>query len=162
MRVRQHETKGLFTAALLAVLVGLVGLAGAIRLAQSAAELGPVVGDIISFDPSRRVPRDAPPRIEAEREGQVVCILDLATIHRLGGSLVIETRSPRPTRTYGVHWAGQRSSDDPRDCGRSAELVMTEDNLEMLAMAAGGFGVSHRRLVPTAAWTTGGAPAKTR
>ena len=85
MRVHHHQErfKGAYTVALvilLILLVGMVGLAGAIRLAQSAAEIGPQVGDIINFDPARRVPRDAPPRMTVNRDGAAPCVVDIRTL----------------------------------------------------------------------------------
>jgi hypothetical protein len=158
MRARhQEKAKGAYTVTLLVMLillVGLVGLAGAIRLAQSAAEFGPQVGDIVAFDPARRVPRDAPARMTVQREAAAPCVLELHTLHRLGGSLVVESRSPRPNRLYRVHWAGTASAEGPGNCGAEADLTVDEETLEQLAMAAGGFGPS--RNLPAAKARRGG------
>ena len=160
MRVHHHQErfKGAYTVALvilLILLVGMVGLAGAIRLAQSAAEIGPQVGDIINFDPARRVPRDAPPRMTVNRDGAAPCVVDIRTLHRFGGSLMIESRSPRPNRVYRVHWAGRQSAEGADNCGADAVLTLDDDTLDILAMAAGGFGPSHRQPVPGQAWRSG-------
>ena len=157
MQAKHHESKGLFTAVVLGVLVALVGLGGAIKLAQSAAELGPQVGDMVTFEPGRHIPHDTLPQVTAGRNGQPDCVLDLGVIRRFGGSLVIETRTPRPDRAYRVHWAGLRSSDGTGNCGGSAELMLSDDKLEELAIAAGGYGVSHKQLVPVSLWSSRGA-----
>lgn len=135
--------------AVLAVVVALVGLGGAIRLAQSAAELGPQVGDILTFDPSHRITYDKPPQITARRLDGLKCVLNIATMHRLGGSLVIEARSPLPHRTYTLHWAGRHSSTGPSDCGGAAELRLSQDKLDILALAVGGYGASKTELAPS-------------
>ena len=41
-----------------------------------------------------------------------------------------------------MHWAGPRSSNDGSDCGSSADLLVNLEDIEVLAMAAGGYGVS--------------------
>jgi hypothetical protein len=42
-----------------------------------------------------------------------------------------------------VHWAGGRTSDGATDCGRSADLVMNREELQLLSNAVGGPGVEH-------------------
>lgn len=148
MQAKHHEAKDLITTAVLVVLVGLVGLGGAIRLAQSAAELGPQVGDILTFEPDAHDGHDTATEVTARRDGQPNCVLVTGVLRRLGGSLVIEARTPLPKRQYRVHWAGVRSSDGPDSCGASAELVIGNNTLEILAMTAGGYGASRKQLAP--------------
>ena len=157
MQAKHHETAGLVTTAVLAVVVALVGLGGAIRLAQTAADFGPQVGDILSFDPGHKLTYDDPPRITVERAGLPACELDIRTMHRLGGSLVIEARSPMPNRIYTLQWAGRHSSTGPADCGASAELRLSQDNLDVLALAVGGYGVSQDQLAANGLWRSGGS-----
>lgn len=152
MQARHHEAASLVTTAVLAVVVALVGLGGAIRLAQSAANLGPQVGDILAFEPSRHLNYDSPPQVIADRGKMPQCVLDVGVIHRLGGSLIIESRSPMPNRIYRVHWAGQHSSNGSTDCGASAELQLSTENLDVLALAAGGYGVSHQQRAANTVW----------
>ena len=75
-------------------------------------------------------------------------------MHANGGSVVIEAREPRASFGYRVHWAGARSSDDGTDCGASADLLMNQEDIEVLAMAAGGFGVPASK--QSAFWSRGG------
>ena len=162
MRAGHHETTGVVTTAVLVVLVALVGLGGAIRLAQNAAELGPQVGDILTFAPGQRMPYDTPPQVKAERDSLPQCVLDTALMHRLGGSVIIESRSALPDRIYTVHWAGRHTSDGAADCGESAELTLTQEKLDMLALAVGGYGVSHQQLASNTSEHPDGSPHATR
>lgn len=141
-----HDDKptGLLPAALLAVVVALVGLAGAVRIARTAVELGPAVGDIVQFDPRSYLPVDVHTQVAATRADTTACMLDLETIHGNGGSLIVEQRyigDGGPS--FRVHWAGERTSQGGTDCGRAADLMLDDANLDLLAMAAGGWGVAH-------------------
>src|SRR6185312_3130003 len=163
MRTKDDKSDGkLISAALLAVVVALVGLAGAVKIAQSSVNFGPAVGDIITFDPSGKLPRDLHTQVAVARNGRAVCVLDLATVHRDGGSLIVEQRAVNAAAPYRVHWAGKRSSQGAQDCGASADLLIDESNLDLLAMAAGGWGVSHKHLVPATLWSQGGTAPATR
>jgi len=148
MRADHGKTSsGLLTAALLAIVASLTGVAGAVKLAQTAVNWGPGVGDMISFDPRAVMSEDLQPQTVLARNGERECVLDLSTLHKTGGSLVIEARVPGSPPRYQVHWAGKQSSADQYDCGASAELTLDSANLDMLAMAAGGWGPRHRPLI---------------
>ncbi|HUB12488.1 MAG TPA: hypothetical protein VMB34_11055 [Acetobacteraceae bacterium] len=135
---------------MLAVVVSLTGLAGAVKIAQTAATFGPAVGDIVQFQPQSRTPVDVTTQINATRVGGAACMLDVDILHRIGGSLVVEERLPGAPDTprYRVHWAGQRSANGTRNCGGQADLMLDESNLDVLAMAAGGWGVGHKHIEP--------------
>jgi hypothetical protein len=153
MRVNDGKSSGLGTVLLSMAALALAGMVGTISLIHQVGELGPKVGDIISFDPLESMPRDMKARIAASLADDprgTACTLDVRTIHANGGSLIIETRVPGTTPLYRVHWAGPRSSMSGADCGTSAELMLSQDDLEVLAMAAGGFGASARKLTQTA------------
>ena len=77
-------------------------------------------------------------------------------MHDHGGSLVIEARLPQIQRGFRVHWAGRHTSNDGADCGTSAELLVNQDDLEVMAIAAGGFGVAAAKLARGSLWS---APA---
>ena len=141
------SSSGLLTLALLAIVASLTGVAGAVKLAQTAVNWAPGVGDMISFDPGAVMPDDLQPQTVLARNGERECMLDLNTLHKTGGSLVIETRVPGNPLRYQVHWAGRQSSRDQYDCGTSAELTLDSANLDMLAMAAGGWGPMHQALI---------------
>ena len=68
-------------------------------------------------------------------------MLDVRAMHAGGGSVVIEAREPRAGFGYLVHWAGGPSSNDGADCGTSADLLINIEDIELLAMAAGGYGL---------------------
>jgi hypothetical protein len=157
MRAHDDKSHGLLPAALLAVVVALVGLAGAVRIARTAVELGPAVGDIVQFEPQGYMPLDTKTQVTAARLDTTGCVLDLAAIHRNGGSLVVEQRylgdgNPR----YRVHWAGGRSAEGAADCGREADLMLDDTNLDLLAMAAGGWGVGHKHVATSDIWSGDG------
>jgi hypothetical protein len=144
------------------VVIALAGMVGTIGLLREVGELGPKVGDIVTFDPLEASSRDMRARIAAtpadDRPG-VACVLDVRAMHAVGGSVVIEARQPQTLSGFRVHWAGARSSDDPTDCGASADLLLSQEDIEILAMAAGGYGVSARKL---AANSLGNSPASTQ
>lgn len=136
-------SNGMLTASLTAVAVALAGLAGAVTLAETAKGLGPDVGDIISFDTRAGMPGDVLSQTVWARNGGRECILDVDTLHDTGGSLIVEARVPGDDPAYRVHWAGRRSSPGRQDCGRAAELTLDDTNLDVLALAAGGWGPVH-------------------
>lgn len=148
MRADHGKTSGgLLTAALLAVVASLTGVAGAVKLAQTAVSLAPSVGDMISFDPKAVMSDDMQSATVLARKGEGECMLDLDTLHKTGGSLVVEARLPGNPARYEVHWAGKHSSRGQYDCGTSAELTLDYENLDILAMAAGGWGPMHQPLL---------------
>ena len=109
------------------------------------SEFGPHVGDIISFAPAPDAPSDVSARIMVARAGGGACSLDFGLIQQGGGSLVIEARRPDLAQPYQAHWAGPGDSD----CGRSADLLVSDSDMSLLAIAAGGYGVGGKRLTPT-------------
>jgi hypothetical protein len=157
MRAHDHKSAGLLPGALLAVLVALVGLAGAVKIARSAMSLGPTVGDILQFDPQGFLPLDLRTRVAAERTDASGCMLDVEAIHRAGGSLVVEQRYPgNGNLRYRVHLAGRGNVGSSSECGREADLTLDDTNLELLAMAAGGWGVAHKHVSPSQLWSDAG------
>lgn len=155
------NSSGLLSAALLAIVVSLTGVAGAVKLAETAVNLGPGVGDIISFDTKTRMPGDMNSQVVMARAGGGECMLDLDTLHRDGGSLIVEARVPSNPPAYQVHWAGKHSSGGQYNCGTSAELTVEGSNLDMLAMAAGGWGPTHRPLIDMSFLGWGGRQERT-
>jgi hypothetical protein len=127
----------ILAATLLAVVSGMAGIV------HQAAGLGPRVGDLVAFDPAHHAPFDSTVRLTASRLRQTSCVLDVATMQKSGGSLVLERRGSEPDRLYRVHWSGLRTSDDADDCGGQADLVLSRTDIDLLATAAGGFGVDH-------------------
>src|SRR5579883_3142516 len=144
MRVHDSNSVGAGSILLGIVAIALAGMVGTIELIHQVGELGPKVGDIISFDPLDSFSRDMRARvaaIPAEDKPGVACVLDVRAMHADGGSVIIEAREPRTSFAYRVHWAGSRSATDGGDCGSSADLLVNIDDVELLAMAAGGYGV---------------------
>jgi hypothetical protein len=141
------NSSGLLSGALLAIVISLTGVAGAVKIAETAVNLGPGVGDIISFDTMAKMPGDLDSQVVAAQSGGRECMLDLGTLHRDGGSLIVEARVPGNQPAYQVHWAGKQSSASQYNCGSSAELTVDATNLNLLAMAAGGWGPTHYPLI---------------
>jgi len=118
---------------------------GAGTVMQSGA-FRPGVGDIVVFRPDHHAsdmwratvpatvvtPLDQPFR---------TCALNSTVMISAGGSLIVEARYDDGTALYRLHWAGGRTAADGRDCGSSAELMVSRVDLRKLATAAGGFGV---------------------
>jgi hypothetical protein len=148
MRADHGKTSsGLLTAALVVVVVSLTGVAGVVKLAQTAVDLAPGVGDVISFDNKAVMPDDMQSQTVLAHDIGGECMLDLDTLHNTGGSLIVEARVPGNPASYQVHWAGKESSPGQYNCGSSAELTLDDANLDMLAMAAGGWGPIHQPLL---------------
>jgi hypothetical protein len=144
MRANDSKSSGLGSVLLGVVAIALAGMAGTLGLIHQVGELGPKVGDIVVFDPLARMSRDMSaslPAMLANGQPGVACVMDVRTIHANGGSVIIEAREPHADFGYRVHWAGARSSDDGANCGSTADLLMNLEDIEVLAMAAGGYGV---------------------
>jgi hypothetical protein len=144
MRANDSKASGLGTVLLSVIAIALAGMAGTLGLIHQVGELGPKVGDIVVFDPLAPMSRDmgaSLPAMSANGQPGVACVMDVRTIHANGGSVIIEAREPHATLGYRVHWAGARSSDDGTNCGSTADLLMNLEDIEVLAMAAGGYGV---------------------
>ncbi len=155
MQVSGGNSSGVFTVILSMVVLALAGTVGTIGLLRQVGELGPKVGDIVSFDPRETISRDVQAKIAATRAGDragAACALNVSAMHAGGGSVVIEARQPQTSRGYRVHWAGAHGSDDPAGCGASADLLLNQEDIETLAMAAGGYGVAARRLAANSLW----------
>jgi hypothetical protein len=156
MQANGSNWSGVSSVILGVVVLSLAGTVGTIGLLRQIGELGPNVGDIVSFDPHETLSRDMQTKIAATRAGDrtgATCILDVSAMHAGGGSVVIESRQPETNSGYRVHWAGAHSSDDPANCGASADLLLNQEDIEILALAAGGYGVSARKLAANSLWS---------
>jgi hypothetical protein len=155
MQVNGRNSSGVSSVILGMIVLGLAGMVGTIGLLREVGEFGPKVGDIIAFDPLETLSRDTQTKVTATwasgRPG-ITCILDVTAMHAGGGSVVIEARQPHAIGAYRVHWAGARSNDDVDGCGSSADLLLNLEDVEVLALAAGGYGVSDRRLAANTLW----------
>lgn len=112
-------------------------------LAQLASGRAPETGDIIAF-PGTRTPLISATSFTARRAittSGMSCTLDVQTMQRSGGSLVVEASEFSPSRIFRVHWAGVRTSSNHDDCGSSADLLLNNNQIFALIFAAGGKGV---------------------
>jgi hypothetical protein len=105
-----------------------------------AGRVAPAVGDIIVFRTNDASFREPDARIAVHRPNQYGCILNLNTLHRTGGSLIVEAQLADPAPAFRLHWAGERTSTDSGDCGHSADVIVDPVDLRNLANAAGGRG----------------------
>ncbi len=122
----------------------LLAAAGAVNIASLIMRNGPGVGDIITFDYARGNPFGNDTRLLVHRPDQFACVLDLNTLKANGGSIIVEARTPGESRTIQVHWAGSKTSADTGDCGPVADLIVDHHDMDILAVAAGGYGVTRR------------------
>jgi hypothetical protein len=145
MRANDSKSSGAGSVLLGIAAVALAGMIGTVGLIHQVDQLGPKVGDIVAFDPLRGMARDMRtqlPAIPADDRPGVACVLDVRVMHAAGGSMIIEAREPGDSFNYRIHWAGARTSNDGADCGPSADLLVSLEDIHVLAMAAGGFGVA--------------------
>jgi hypothetical protein len=134
---------------------GLIGIA-------SRVEFGPHVGDMVAFDPpaaqtgtlgdnpAEGMPTSLTSRVTPAKATGGLCSLDLTVIRQGGGSLIVEARRPGDAFPYQAHWAGLREGDT--DCGRSADLLLSDSDMSLLAIAAGGYGVPENRRFVAPPW----------
>jgi hypothetical protein len=136
----ESKTSGIGTVLLSVAVIALTGMVGTIGLIREVADIGPKVGDIVAFEPLD--------------QATVACVLDVRAMHAGGGSVIIESRQPMTLYGMRVHWAGARTSNDGMNCGSSAELLLNQDDIEVLAMAAGGFGVPASKTLHLPFWNS--------
>jgi hypothetical protein len=134
---------------LLPVIAGL----GCVLLALSAvnaiaamAHLRPHIGDIVAFTPSADQGFENNTRLIVHRPDQFGCVLDLNVLRHTGGSLMVESQVAETTGSFRVHWAGQRTSTDNANCGAQADLILDGQELDILALSAGGYGAGTKHL----------------
>jgi hypothetical protein len=110
-------------------------------------EVGPDVGEIVTFDPHDGPKRWEMPGIPARfAEGATLrpnCVMTPSVIADGGGSFVIESKQLAHPPVFLVHWSGQRTDNGAQDCGGSADLLLSLIQLRALANVAGGYGVVH-------------------
>ena len=156
MRANDSKSSGIGTVLLGVTAVALAGMVGTVGLLQTVGDLGPKVGEIVSFDPMNAASRDMKVEIttvRADDRSGTTCVLDAGTMRANGGSLIVEARLPQTPTRFRVHWAGGGSSPGATNCGAAADLLLTQEDLDLIAMAAGGFGVVERRLTRIASRT---------
>ena len=134
--------------ALVAAAFGLTA-AVTVNAIVALAYAAPEVGHIVTFAPSATELSTDSTRLGVHRLGRADCVLDLGVLRRSGGSLVVDMRLGGDPGSFRVHWAGARTSDDPRNCGGDVDLIVGRRDLDLLALAAGGYGLG-AKLMPTA------------
>ena len=132
------------TAVLGSLIAALLASSVAMVSAATRIEIGPKVGDILVFPRGAHMPTDWEFTVMTTAVPAATCSLSPAIMAAEGGSLVVEQRLQGP-RTFQVHWAGIRTSTDGPDCGGSAELVVSNADLQLLSNIVGGPGVKPHR-----------------
>ncbi len=69
-------------------------------------------------------------------------------LRQSGGSLIVEGQVSEAVERYEVHWAGQRTAADTGNCGKSADLILDGQQLDILATGAGGYGTAGSQRLP--------------
>lgn len=132
------------TAVLASFIAGLLAGSVAIVSAATRIEIGPQVGDILVFRQGARMPPDWEFTVMITAVPTATCSLRPNIMAAEGGSLVVEQRLQSP-RTFQVHWAGIRTNTGGSDCGRSAELVVSNADLRLLSNVVAGPGMESSR-----------------
>lgn len=118
---------------------------GGLGVLVTSLHAGLRVGDILVFKNTSQVADNLPItaiRVAAPAASRpVTCTLDPRVMARNGGSLVIESKSLVKS-VYQVHWAGTHTSNGPQDCGRTANLSISQMDMESLVNAVGGFSLT--------------------
>lgn len=143
-------------APLVGLSVGLLALGGSMEIARMAERFGPRVGDQVAFGLDTRSQIPSQETLAVVRADGSACRLDIALMQKSGGNLIVEERGPGPQRLYRVHWLGRATADDG-NCGAAVDLRLNDGQIATLAEAAGGYGLSRRRLVLSTPWATAGA-----
>jgi hypothetical protein len=120
----------------LLVIVAAMTLVGMLRLVD---HFRPRVGDIITFDPGKIASSDMETRIDVMRDGipsAIACLLDVRVMRMSGGSFIIEATRSDQRFAYRVHWAGGPTGDGLTNCGVSADLYLSQEELGVLKGAA--------------------------
>jgi hypothetical protein len=145
MRTNDGKATGLLLPAAFAATCLLTAVTAVNAIAELARAM-PHVGDIIAFTPTSTAPAAVPTHLIVHRPDQFGCVLDLGVLARSGGSVVVESQTIGQAAGFRVHWAGPRTSADSGDCGSDTDLLIDHHDLDVLALAAGGFGVGIRRV----------------
>jgi hypothetical protein len=143
---RLEDELGLTT--VLLILASVLSLFACLISFSEMAQIGPDVGEMVSFDP-RNGPRYwSQPGIPAVivQFGKIqprTCVLMPSIMAADGGSLVIEAKETSRPPLFHVHWSGPHTAAGAEDCGKSADLMLQLVQLRALANVAGGYGVYH-------------------
>ena len=111
----------------------------------------PKVGDMIVFSPappdgnSWRLKVNAA-AVKGRDAAAAPCLFDPNVIRAEGGSLVIEFVETASPPRFHLHWAGHHTATGENDCGSTADIVLGRHDLQLLANAAGGFGMKPRTI----------------
>jgi hypothetical protein len=141
------DASGLTT--ILTILASALSLFVCLMSFGEVAQIGPGVGEIVSFDPLNGPRYWSQPGIPALADPFGIhgrarnCVLMPSVMAQYGGSLVIEAKELSHPPAFRVHWSGPHTAIGPGDCGKSADLTLQLVQLRALANVAGGYGAGH-------------------
>jgi hypothetical protein len=141
-----HDTMVRFLLPVIAGMGCMLFALSAVSAIAAMAQIRPHIGDIVSFTATDDQPTAGGTRLIVHRPDQFGCVLDLSVLSHSGGSLVVEAQSAESTGSFRVHWAGERTSADTANCGGDADLILDGQDLDILAVSAGGYGAAQKRL----------------
>jgi hypothetical protein len=135
-QTNDHKSNDPFVTLATLSVVAMIAATSVLGMLRLVDHFRPRVGDIIAFDASKQVSSDPEPRIAVSLPSATTCILDVHTMRKSNGSLIIEARGSDPTVRYHVHWAGGPTSAPDTNCGASANLSLSEVQFTSLKLAA--------------------------
>ena len=147
---RMGDEIGLST--VLIILASVLSLFACLISFSEVAQIGPDVGEMVSFDPANGPRYWSQPGIpavifqagdHANGAPPRTCIRMPSIMASGGGSLVIEAKETSEPPLFRVHWSGSRTNSGAHDCGKSADLTLQLVQLRALANVAGGYGIYH-------------------
>lgn len=144
MRMIKDKTARALRPAISAAIFLLAAAVGATVVSMLGSR-NPSVGDIIAFRASNIAAVEEGTRLAVHRPDHFDCVIDLGVVRQSGGSMVVETRIAGEGSDFRVHWAGVRTSADTGNCGSDADLIIDHQDLGVLALSAGGYGVGPKR-----------------
>ena len=141
------DRSGLMAAIFGCSLAALVAVGTALAMVRTADQPTARIGDIVAFNQPMPANSGAEVVVLRLEDAQPTrCVLDPAVLTGAGGSLVVEEQDWQDGRSYRVHWAGDRTAAGAENCGAAADLSINESDLNNLAIAAGGYGVTNKTI----------------
>jgi hypothetical protein len=135
-QTNDHKSNDPFVTMATLGVIAMIAATSVLGMLRLADRFRPQVGDIVTFNAGKKVSPDSEPRIAVILPSAASCILDVRTMRKSNGSLIIEATASDPTVSYHVHWAGGPTSATETSCGVSANLSLSEVQFISLKIAA--------------------------
>jgi hypothetical protein len=135
-----HRPGAVIAVCVICLLVSMIALRATMELAIGGAI---EVGTLIRFSPARQRGLSevdvTATRLAGPGRPAGTCTLSAAEMKTYGGSLMVEADNRR-TGEVRAYWAGARTAPGAGNCGRTALLMLSADDVQALADAASGLG----------------------